>query len=173
MSHPKPTAGAAERDPAPRSTTGLRSSTGPRSTTDPSDDVTVDDLGSMRSAFDELLGLEYAEVGAGRLVATLHADSRLHQPFGIVHGGVYASLIETVASVGAWLSVRRSGATAVGVHNATDFIRPHVEGPLRVVGHAVHEGRTQHLWQVDISREVDGKLVARGQVRLAILPADD
>lgn len=137
------------------------------------DELTVDDLQSMRSAFDELLGMEYAELGPGRLVATLHADSRLHQPFGIVHGGVYASLVETVASVGAWMSVRRTGASAVGVHNATDFIRPHVEGPLRVVGTALHEGRTQHLWQVEITREVDGKLVARGQVRLAILAADD
>lgn len=138
-----------------------------------SDELTVDDLRSVHSAFDQLLGMEFEEVGPGRLVATLHADSRLHQPFGIVHGGVYASLVETVASVGAWASVRRTGASAVGVHNATDFIRPHVEGPLRVVGEAVHQGRTQHLWQVEITREVDGKLVARGQVRLAILPVDD
>lgn len=135
--------------------------------------LTVEDLQAMHSAFDQLLGMEFTAIGPGRVEASLHADSRLHQPFGIVHGGVYAALVETVASVGAWASVRRSGSSAVGVHNATDFIRPHVEGPLRIVGEAVHEGRTQHLWQVEITREFDGKLVARGQVRLAILPPDD
>lgn len=141
----------------------------------PPDDaaLSVDDLRATRSGFDELLGLEFVSVEPGRLQARLETDGRLHQPFGIVHGGVYASVVETVASVGAWVSVRRTGGTAVGVHNATDFIRPHVEGPLRVVGEAVHEGRTQHLWQVDVRREVDDKLVARGQVRLTILPADD
>ena len=58
------------------------------------------------------------------------------------------------------------GQRAVGVANATDFLRPHRSGRLEVVAVPVHQGRTQQLWQVDIRRPGDDKLVARGQVRL-------
>lgn len=137
--------------------------------------VPIDELRRLRSPFDELIGLDfdYEATGPGKVVAILDADCRHHQPFGIVHGGVYTVAIETVASVGANLTVRQHGRTAVGIHNATDFIRRHVEGRLRFVGEPLHEGRSQHLWSVVARSEIDDKIVARGQVRLAILPADD
>jgi uncharacterized protein (TIGR00369 family) len=92
---------------------------------------------------------------------------RHHQPYGIVHGGVYASLVETVASYGAGAAARELGiAGVVGVSNTTDFLRPHHEGPLEVEGTPVFVGRTQQVWQVQITRPGDGKLIARGQVRL-------
>jgi 1,4-dihydroxy-2-naphthoyl-CoA hydrolase len=83
-----------------------------------------------------------------------------------VHGGLYTSAIETFATVGAHDTVKDRGQRAVGVANATDFLRPHRSGRLEVVAVPVHQGRTQQLWQVDIRRPGDDKLVARGQVRL-------
>ena len=59
----------------------------------------------------------------------------------------------------------------MGVANSTDFLRPHREGRLRVVATPIQQGRTQQLWQVEISRPEDGKLVARGQVRLQNIAA--
>jgi acyl-coenzyme A thioesterase PaaI-like protein len=79
---------------------------------------------------------------------------------------VLASVVETFASVGAWLAVRDSGRAAVGVANATDFLRSTTSGRLDVVAVAVHQGGTQQLWDVVITRAVDGKAVARGHVRL-------
>jgi uncharacterized protein (TIGR00369 family) len=120
-------------------------------------------LGS--SEFLDLLGLHFEEVGPTRLTAWFEVGPRHHQPFGIVHGGVLSSVVETMASIGAWLAVRESGRTAVGVANATDFIRATSAGRLDVVATAIHQGRSQQLWDVVISRE-DGKDVARGRVRL-------
>lgn len=89
-----------------------------------------------------------------------------HQPFGLLHGGVLASVVETFASVGAWLAVRDSGRSAVGVANSTDFLRSTSSGRLDVVAAAVFQGRSQQLWDVTITRSADGKDVARGRVRL-------
>jgi uncharacterized protein (TIGR00369 family) len=90
-----------------------------------------------------------------------------------VHGGVYCSVIESAASIGASAAVAAHGQFAVGVNNNTDFIRAMTAGRVDVVAEPVQQGRTQQLWQVLITRAEDGKLVARGQVRLqnVMLPA--
>jgi uncharacterized protein (TIGR00369 family) len=101
-----------------------------------------------------------------RATGSIAADERHHQPWGIVHGGLYTAAIETFATIGANEAVKDRGQQAVGVSNATDFLRPHRSGRLDVVATAIHQGSTQQLWQVEILRPNDGKLVARGQVRL-------
>lgn len=121
-------------------------------------------LGS--SEFLRLLGCQFDEVGPTRMTGWFDTGSQHHQPFGILHGGVLASVVETFASVGAWLAVRDSGRSAVGVSNTTEFLRATTAGRLDVVATAVHQGRTQQLWDVVISRAADGKDVARGRVRL-------
>jgi uncharacterized protein (TIGR00369 family) len=88
-----------------------------------------------------------------------------------VHGGLYTTAIETFATTGAYEAVKDHGQQAVGVSNATDFLRPHQSGRLKVLANAVHQGRTQQLWQVEIRRPQDDKLVARGQVRLQNIDA--
>ena len=75
-------------------------------------------------------------------------------------------MVETFASLGAWLAVKDSGRTTVGVSNTTDFIRATTAGRLDVDARAVHQGKTQQLWEVVITRHDDGKDVARGRVRL-------
>ncbi len=108
------------------------------------------------------------EISPDRVTGHLVVGPDHHQPFGLVHGGVWCSVVETVASVGAaHLAIERFGsATCVGVANQTDFLRSMREGRVDVTGWPVHAGRTQQLWQVEITRADDGALVARGQVRL-------
>jgi uncharacterized protein (TIGR00369 family) len=118
------------------------------------------------SAFIELLGMHFDHLDGDRVAGFLDVDERHHQPFGIVHGGIWASVVETAASMGAWQAVREQGSAVVGVSNHTDFLRSHTHGRVLFEGKPVHQGRTSQLWDVTITRTSDGKLVARGQLRL-------
>jgi 1,4-dihydroxy-2-naphthoyl-CoA hydrolase len=118
------------------------------------------------SEFVRLLGCHFDEAGPTRLTGWIEVGPQHHQPFGILHGGVLSSVVETFASLGAWLAVRDSGRVTVGVANTTDFLRSTTTGILHVVADAVYQGRSQQLWEVAISRASDGKDVARGRVRL-------
>lgn len=118
------------------------------------------------------LGLTITAVSPQQVTGNLDVGPQHHQPFGIVHGGVYAAIVETLASFGAAATVADRGDLVVGVHNATDFLRAHRTGRLVAAATPVHQGRTQQLWQVEVVRESDGKVVARGQVRLAVVPAE-
>jgi 1,4-dihydroxy-2-naphthoyl-CoA hydrolase len=113
-----------------------------------------------------LFEIDFEEVGPTHVSGTVAADERHHQPWGLVHGGLYTSVIETFATTGAFQAVRSRGQQAVGISNATDFLRPHRTGRLQVDAVAIYQGRTQQLWQVEMRRPDDEKLVARGQVRL-------
>jgi 1,4-dihydroxy-2-naphthoyl-CoA hydrolase len=116
------------------------------------------------------LGIEFTEIGPDRVVARVETNSKHHQPYGIVHGGVYCSIVEGVASVGAANMARALGqAGIVGVANSTDFVRSHSVGELVAVGTPIHQGRSAQLWSVEIRRSSDQKLVSRGQVRFHVL----
>ena len=97
----------------------------------------------------------------------------VHQPFGRVHGGIYALAVEGVASAGACAAVADRGMYAVGTSNTTDFLRPVTVDRVEALAEPLFQGRTQQLWQVSITRLRDGKLVARGQLRLQNLPLPD
>ena len=114
-----------------------------------------------------LIGLRWDRLSAERGEAHFEATEALHQPSGIVHGGVWCAVVESMASVCAAMAVLPRGMVCVGAHNATDFLRPHRTGRVDGVATPVHIGRTQQLWQVELTRASDGKAVARGQVRLA------
>jgi 1,4-dihydroxy-2-naphthoyl-CoA hydrolase len=116
--------------------------------------------------FMQLLDIQFDERAPTRVAGSIAADERHHQPWGLVHGGLYTAAIESFATTGAFEAIKDQGMQAVGVTNVTDFLRPHRSGRLEVVATAIHQGRTQQLWQVEIRRPEDGKLVARGQVRL-------
>lgn len=118
--------------------------------------------------WDRVLGVEIDEMTPTRVVAHVDIEARHLQPYGIVHGGVWASIVETVASHGAAAAAHeRTGRHAVvGTSNTTDFLRPHGAGRVEATGTPVFVGRTQQLWAVEITRVGDGRLLARGQVRL-------
>jgi 1,4-dihydroxy-2-naphthoyl-CoA hydrolase len=92
-----------------------------------------------------------------------------HTPWGIVHGGVYTTAVESAASIGASAAVRDRGEMAVGLTNTTHFLRSLQAGRVSVDAVALHQGRTQQLWKVDISDD-SGRLVAYGELRLQNLP---
>lgn len=100
----------------------------------------------------------------------IDATADHHTPWGMVHGGVYATAVESACSIGASAAVVDQGMFAVGLSNHTDFVRGHTEGRLDVRAWPIHQGRTGQLWQCDLTRE-DGKLVAQGRVRLQNVPA--
>ena len=117
------------------------------------------------------LGAQLGDITGDRATMTVPVTPRLHQPNGIVHGGVYCSIVETLASLGAavWLSDERGHV--VGVANHTDFIRATRTGILHGVATPIHRGRTQQLWLVEITdrdpSDPAARLIARGEVRLA------
>ena len=127
-----------------------------------------------RPNFVGLTGIELTEASSDSCQGRIVINENHHQPYGVVHGGVYCTLIETLASTGAALWAMESGmAGCVGVSNQTDFIRATTEGVLIGSATPIHRGRTQQLWQVTVTRENDGKLVARGQVRLQNVESTD
>lgn len=112
-------------------------------------------------------GIELTDADADRAVGRVEIADIHHQPYGVVHGGVYCTFAETLASTGAAIWAMEQGlAGAVGVSNKTDFIRATTDGVLIGEATPIHRGRTQQLWQIDMTREADGKLVAQSQVRL-------
>ena len=116
-------------------------------------------------AFLQALGLVIEEVSATRVTAHLDLGADHHTPWGIVHGGVYTSAVESTASIGASAAVRDRGQVAVGLTNTTHFLRPLSAGRANVEAVPLSQGRTQQLWRVDITDE-SGKLIAHGEVRL-------
>lgn len=119
-----------------------------------------------RAPFDTELGLVYTDVTPDGVTAQLQVKPTLLQPMGIVHGGVWCSMVESMASVSAyvWLSAN-GGGNVVGVNNNTDFLRAITEGTAYGVSEPVHRGRRQQLWLVTV-RDDKQRLIARGQVRL-------
>jgi 1,4-dihydroxy-2-naphthoyl-CoA hydrolase len=123
--------------------------------------------------WDSALGIRVEELTATRVVAYVDIGNRHQQAYGIVHGGVWASIVESVGSHGAAFAAREitGNMAVVGISNSTDFLRPHRTGRVRATGTPIFTGRTQQLWQVEIEREGDGKVIARGQLRLQNLAA--
>ncbi len=128
--------------------------------------MTVDPF-EDRPDYVSFTGIELTSATADLAEGRLAIGENHHQPYGVVHGGVYCTMVETLASTGAAIwAVDQGMAGAVGISNKTDFLRATTGGVL--IGRAVpiHRGRTQQLWQVDLTRQDDGKLAAHGEVRL-------
>lgn len=121
-------------------------------------------------AFVRAAGLVVDEVGGDKVLGHIDLSAEHHTPWGIVHGGVYATAIESAASIGASTAVRERDMVAVGLTNTTHFLRSTSEGRVHVRAQALNQGRSQQLWQVDITDSA-GRLLAHGEVRLQNLAA--
>ena len=106
--------------------------------------------------------LEVDEVTATRVVGQIDLGPDHHTPWGIIHGGVYATAVETVATMGASAAVEDQGLVTVGLTNTTHFVRPLTSGRAAI---SVNQGRTQQLWQVNI-KDNAGRMIAHGELRL-------
>lgn len=118
------------------------------------------------SAFIAAAGLMITTVRPDRFEGYIELGDEHHQPWGIVHGGVYATAVESAASLGASAFAAERGQYAVGVNNNTSFLRPLTSGRVEVTAHPIQQGRSQQLWQVEVVDQA-GRLIATGQVRLA------
>ena len=135
----------------------------------PQDVPTFADL-PPAGAWLQSLGMVLDEISGTRVTAHLDLGPQHHTPWGVVHGGIYTTLIESVASVGASAAVFDRGQFAVGVNNTTDFLRSMRVGRVDVGAEPVIQGRVQQLWHVTITRHEDGKAIAQGRVRLQNVP---
>jgi 1,4-dihydroxy-2-naphthoyl-CoA hydrolase len=117
------------------------------------------------SAFVVAAGLVIDEFTGSRVIGHIELGPEHHTPWGIVHGGVYTTAIESAASIGASTAVKDRGMVAVGLTNTTHFLRSVTSGRVNVEAVALNQGRTQQLWQVDV-KDGAGKLVAHGELRL-------
>jgi len=125
---------------------------------------------SVPMVFDALYGLEVGEASPDRVTATIPVTPKILQPWGIVHGGVFCSVGETLASIGTYLGVKDAGNLAAGMSNNTSFVRPITGGTIHVDAKPRHRGRTTWIWDVEITNDA-GALCAMGRITIAVRPA--
>lgn len=116
------------------------------------------------------LDMEIVETGKDRVVARMPVTPKVHQPFGLLHGGASVALAETVASIGGLMNVGK-GEAVVGLEINANHLRAVRDGVLTAVATPVHIGRRTHVWQVRIADERD-KAVCVSRCTLAILPPE-
>lgn len=129
----------------------------------------VETLNVHRGGFNTLLGLRFVSATETEVVAEIDLDERHHQPYGLTHGGVYTSMIETLASVGAAINLVPKGKHTVGLENSTSFLRAVRSGTIRGTAIPLVRGRKSHVWQVTILDEQE-RIAAVGRVRMLALP---
>lgn len=123
----------------------------------------------LENTLDGTLGFETLELSDERAVMRAEVQDRHKQPFGLVHGGVYAALAESLASQATYAAVASDGKIAVGQSNHTSFLRPILAGYVNAEGHRRHRGATTWIWDVDITDD-SGRLCATSRVTMAVRP---
>jgi 1,4-dihydroxy-2-naphthoyl-CoA hydrolase len=119
--------------------------------------------------FDTLYGLEVYSVSEEEVRGRVEVRDEILQPHGIVHGGVYASMAESMASMATWWFLRDQGIVAMGQSNQTSFLRPIASGTIHAVARRRHRGRTTWVWDVDITDDED-RLCAVVRMTIAVRP---
>ena len=122
----------------------------------------------IEETLDGILGFELIDAGAEHASSRFEVQNHHRQPFGIVHGGVYAALAEGLTSLATYRQVAPDGKIAVGSSNYTSFLRPVSEGVVTANARAVHSGRTSWVWEVEFTNEA-GKRCAVSRVTLAVI----
>jgi 1,4-dihydroxy-2-naphthoyl-CoA hydrolase len=117
------------------------------------------------------LGIEVVEATKERVVARMPVGPRVHQPFGVLHGGASVALAETVASIAAWLQIDRERETVMGIEINANHVRAKRDGEVTATASAVHVGRRTQVWEVRVVDE-EGRLVCISRCTLAVVPRD-
>ena len=123
----------------------------------------------VTSGFDRHFGLEMISVTPEEVVGKVESAEHHLQPFGLIHGGVYASIAESLASIGTYDGVRDEGKAAMGLSNQTSFLRPMFGGTIHAIARRRHKGRTTWIWEVDITDD-EGRLCALVRMTIAVRP---
>ncbi|HWK18760.1 MAG TPA: PaaI family thioesterase [Solirubrobacteraceae bacterium] len=117
--------------------------------------------------FDGLYGLEILEMSETEVRGRVEVRDELKQPAGLVHGGVYASIAESLASLGTAFHVFADGRVAMGLANQTSFMRPITTGTVHALARRLHAGRTTWVWDVEI-RDDEGRLCVVTRMTVAV-----
>jgi 1,4-dihydroxy-2-naphthoyl-CoA hydrolase len=130
---------------------------------------TVEQLNAAVRGFDRLYGLELLGYADGEVSAQVRVRDEVKQPAGLVHGGVYASIAESMTSLATALAVLPDGNTAMGLSNSTSFLRPVTEGVVHARANAIHRGRTTWVWDVHFTDDA-GRSCAVTRMTIAVRP---
>ena len=129
----------------------------------------AEQINGARRGLDLLFGLEMLEVSDSEVRARLAVRDELKQATGLLHGGVYAAVAESMTSLATFLAVAADGSTAFGLSNSTSFLRPITDGTLHAHATRLHRGRTTWVWDVEISDD-DGRACALTRMTIAVRP---
>jgi 1,4-dihydroxy-2-naphthoyl-CoA hydrolase len=132
----------------------------------------AEQLNEFMVGFDRLYGLELVDFSDGEVSARVELREDLKQPMGLLHGGVYASIAESLASLATALGVLNRGEMAMGLSNSTSFLRPVTEGAVHAHATRLHRGRTTWVWDVTFSDD-EGRTCAVTRMTIAVRPAPD
>jgi 1,4-dihydroxy-2-naphthoyl-CoA hydrolase len=124
---------------------------------------------SLEGTFDSVIGLEVDSFSDEEIRAHVVVRDALKQPMGLVHGGVFASIAESITSAATHIAVAADGLSAQGLSNQTSFLRPITEGTIHAVARRRHRGRTTWVWEVDITDDAD-RLCALVRMTIAVRP---
>ncbi|HEY2217484.1 MAG TPA: PaaI family thioesterase [Solirubrobacteraceae bacterium] len=131
---------------------------------------TIEQVAASVRGFDRLYGLELLSYSDEDVTAQVVVRDELKQPAGLVHGGVYASIAESMASLATALAVMPEGSMAMGLSNNTSFLRPVTEGTVHAQATRLHKGRTTWVWDVRFTDDA-GRTCAITRMTIAVRPA--
>jgi 1,4-dihydroxy-2-naphthoyl-CoA hydrolase len=132
----------------------------------------AEQINGVLRGFDVLCGLELLEFGDGDVRGQVKVRDELKQPAGLLHGGVYAAIAESMASLATAIAVAPEGNMAMGLSNSTSFLRPITEGVVHAHATRLHRGRTTWVWDVRFSDDAD-RTCAATRMTIAVRPAPD
>ncbi len=115
----------------------------------------------------QTLGIQFLEKGEAHLLACMEVGPKVHQPYGLLHGGATAALAETVGSLGAYMCIDRENQLCVGMEINCNHIRPVREGTIMAKGVPLHLGATTQVWSMEVRDERD-RLVAVSRLTVAV-----
>jgi 1,4-dihydroxy-2-naphthoyl-CoA hydrolase len=121
------------------------------------------------SGFAELIGVEWLSLDPDDARAKIKVEAHHRQPFGVVHGGVYASLAESICSAATYAAVAEDDMVAIGQSNGTTFLRAIADGHVNAAARARQRGRTTWVWDVELTDD-DGRSCALVRMTIAVRP---
>jgi len=134
--------------------------------------MTIDELNDIcKNSFVDHIGIRFTQFDSERITGEIELKSHHMQPGGVVHGGVYLSIAETVAGAGSQLMVMDEGKAAYGVTVNSQHIAPVTDGKITATGKLIHKGIFKHTWDIEIT-DGSGKLISISRVTNSIKPID-
>jgi len=117
----------------------------------------------------ETLDITFTEIGKDHVSATMPVNSKVYQPFGLLHGGATIALAESVGSVASMLFIDNAKFESRGIELSANHVKSKKEGWVTGIAKNIHKGKTTHLWEIRIVDE-NGDLISICKLTNIILP---